>query len=668
MQLDTTPVRAGAGMPDEVLGALHAAEAALVTTPHPSPVHGTLAQWAEVVAVAQRVVNRAVAVQDEGMVALAAIEAEVLDDGTVVESHRAPGHVALDAPAIVSGALSLSSRHAEHRVRSAVRLAADAPAGSSTATGLRALHDAMAVGRLDSYRAGVLADELEEAPPEVAAAVVQSLESFFDAETGPQLRSRCRRVLATISPDLVRQRATKAREQCGLRRWAEEPGVDKWEGTFPSEDAARAWAAIDARAQQLRADGTCPRIERARAQALIDLVTASATITTVLTLTVPAAAVGGDDEAAPTGTTADAVPDAPTDDPIDASDGQVQRAAEGRMPHIAEQRAPLGAQGQAPSATEARACGATDADEPRSTGAASSVTSPNDLVEVAVSGIAQPVFVTREFLEIVGRAVESRTATTACHPGTGALLGFAGSSAYRPPCAVVALVKQRDGRCRFPGCHVAARFCDLDHVRPWPSGPTSPTNLICLCRRHHRIKQRLGWTLRLAVDGTCTCTWTDPTGRVRTTSAVDALHTVVLHAPAGASDADSPQEPRRGNTDAETGEYASSASESKSDSRTMYDLLGRMGDLHSGLEFTLEHHAAAVTSADRMRAVALRSASLHSPGHRTRLTVDVHRPHAHRPRADRLVLARAWADPPGHRTSRRCPRTDRSAEGDEPPF
>ena len=70
----------------------------------------------------------------------------------------------------------------------------------------------------------------------------------------------CRR----SAPTCCVQRATQARERCALRRWAEEPGVDKWEGTFPSEDAARAWAAIDARAQQLVADGTCERIDRAR--------------------------------------------------------------------------------------------------------------------------------------------------------------------------------------------------------------------------------------------------------------------------------------------------------------------------------------------------------------------------------------------------------------------
>jgi hypothetical protein len=80
---------------------------------------------------------------------------------------------------------------------------------------------------------------------------------------------------------------------------------------------------------------------------------------------------------------------------------------------------------------------------------------------------------------------------------------------------LAALVKARDGGCRFPGCTTSARFCDLDHVTPRPTGPTSTGNLLCLCRRHHRIKQRRGWTVRLASDGTAT--WTDPTGRTRST-------------------------------------------------------------------------------------------------------------------------------------------------------
>ncbi len=203
--------------------------------------------------------------------------------------------------------------------------------------------------------------------------------------------------------------------------------------------------------------------------------------------------------------------------------------------------------------------------------------------------------------------------------------------------------------------------------RPWPTGPTDAANLISLCRRHHRVKQRFGWTVRLAVDGTCT--WTDPTGRVRTTSAIDALRTVVLPALGGPSGMTArPHATTTSGPPAQLGDTGGHpARDPESGSRTMYDLLGRIGELHSGLEFTLEHLAAAVTSADLTRAAALSSASLHSTGHRARLTVDVHRPHAHRPRADRLVMARWWAEPPGHRASRRR-RSHEPRRDDEPPF
>ena len=120
-----------------------------------------------------------------------------------------------------------------------------------------------------------------------------------------------------------------------------------------------------------------------------------------------------------------------------------------------------------------------------------------------------------------------------CDPLTGARLDPTdnlATDAYRPGTELAALVKARDGRCRFPGCSVAARFCDLDHVRPWPTGPTTAANLLTLCRRHHRIKQRPGWRLRLAPDGSAT--WTDPTGRIRTTTPLDALTPVVLTADA----------------------------------------------------------------------------------------------------------------------------------------
>ncbi len=253
--------------PGDVCDAAVVALEALGRVLSPSAAVGSREEWAGAVSDAQRVIDVASAVQDAAIVRLAAVEPEVGEDGTVLESHRALGHVALDAPALVSGVLRVSAVHAQSRVRSAVRLAADG-SGAARETGLGGLHAAMAGGRVDAYRAMVVARELEEAPVDVAAGVIAALEPFFECEDAPRLRRRCRRVLARVSPDLLRQRAVRARAESGLRRWVDEPGVDRWEGTFPSEDAARAWSAIDALAQQYVRDGVCDRVERARAKAL----------------------------------------------------------------------------------------------------------------------------------------------------------------------------------------------------------------------------------------------------------------------------------------------------------------------------------------------------------------------------------------------------------------
>ncbi|NNM47380.1 HNH endonuclease signature motif containing protein [Knoellia koreensis] len=94
---------------------------------------------------------------------------------------------------------------------------------------------------------------------------------------------------------------------------------------------------------------------------------------------------------------------------------------------------------------------------------------------------------------------------------------------YRPTEAMIRTVKARDGHCRFPGCTVAATFCDLDHVSPWREGSTLTrvSNLICLCRRHHRTKQLRRWSVRMLPGAVVE--WTDPTGRQRLTHPVDHL-------------------------------------------------------------------------------------------------------------------------------------------------
>jgi hypothetical protein len=92
--------------------------------------------------------------------------------------------------------------------------------------------------------------------------------------------------------------------------------------------------------------------------------------------------------------------------------------------------------------------------------------------------------------------------------------------AHDPPAWMRELVILRDRHCVFPGCTVNARTCDLDHLQPYvptdqggPPGQTSPANLACLCRRHHRAKTFAGWRYRRLPDddaGDPTYEWTSP--------------------------------------------------------------------------------------------------------------------------------------------------------------
>ncbi len=582
---------------------------------------GTLAEHVASVAALQRVLDVASAAQELAVARVAAIESQWAEDGTVVERHRGPGHVSVDAAGVVAGVLGCTAAHAEARVRAAVRRAGDGPPGTAGHTGLGGLHAAMAAGRLDRYRAEVVAAELEEAPAQVAATVVAAVEPWFTCETGPQLRRRVRRMLARVSPDLVRQRARRARSECRLERWASEPGVDCWHGTFPSEEAAAAWAAVDALAQRYVADGTCERIDRARAKALTDLVTGHASIEVGVVLTVPQGSVT---------------------DPATTAAG----ASPGRTGATSGPGRPEAVAGASPAVGDggtAAARGAVDAGEPVAAAApAGAGPHPDDLVEVPGLRAGEPLLVPRAWLEGLTREAAAAAAAPgasrwarrrlrvrACHPATGAITddltdnrehpgpgptdpptgadptahahpqradatrdadgppssppnvddtpsappnggavpgsrAAAGPGPYRPPRHLAELVRARDRHCRFPGCHVAAVFCDLDHVRPWPAGPTAADNLACLCRRHHRVKQRPGWTARLHPDATLT--WTDPTGATRTTHPPDALHPLVLpHR--GDEPSHAPHQPRLDLPEAP----------------------------HSTLEFTLEHRLAAVT-------------------------------------------------------------------------
>ncbi|MBI2237877.1 MAG: DUF222 domain-containing protein [Actinobacteria bacterium] len=69
------------------------------------------------------------------------------------------------------------------------------------------------------------------------------------------------------------------------------------------------------------------------------------------------------------------------------------------------------------------------------------------------------------------------------------------------PASLRRAVVVRDRHCRFPGCDRPHPWCDAHHVVHWSDGGvTALSNLVLLCRRHHRLVHEGGF--RLEMTGT----------------------------------------------------------------------------------------------------------------------------------------------------------------------
>jgi 5-methylcytosine-specific restriction endonuclease McrA len=67
------------------------------------------------------------------------------------------------------------------------------------------------------------------------------------------------------------------------------------------------------------------------------------------------------------------------------------------------------------------------------------------------------------------------------------------------PTALRRALQHRDRGCRFPGC--GSRFTQGHHVRHWAQGgPTTVSNLVLLCRRHHRAVHEMGYRVERGPD------------------------------------------------------------------------------------------------------------------------------------------------------------------------
>jgi hypothetical protein len=429
----------------------------------------------DVIEDAQREINAASARQAVALAHLSAIDPVRQEDGTSAEVHHGLGHQRLDAPELAAPRLGVSTHVATNRVMDAIRQLTRTPA----------VLDAMAEGDLDERRAAVVTEETEFLTPEQAGAVVQDVAPHWGQLTLGPLRRLVAATAARLAPDAVAAEADRASERRSLTRRHGEHGLDQWRADVLAEQSSTAWAAVTERARQLVRDGHADTLTQARADALLRLVLEHSDVRVVVHTT---RAATTDSDATPDSSTTTPGHDTAAPDAGDASctpTPHTSAPADGWV-HVG------GLNGAGTSMVRASfLTGATTGGEltcHRTTGALLRGDVP--------AGLA------------VGRDLKgTSTATT---------------PTYRIPAAMARFVRLRDGACRFPHCCVPARQCDLDHVRPWPTGPTDPANLIALCRRHHRIKQRDGWNVHLHPDRTLT--WTDPTGHTTTTRPVDHLH------------------------------------------------------------------------------------------------------------------------------------------------
>jgi hypothetical protein len=130
------------------------------------------------------------------------------------------------------------------------------------------------------------------------------------------------------------------------------------------------------------------------------------------------------------------------------------------------------------------------------------------VLHVEAEGLADPASGGRSAIED-GPAVPGETARRlACDAslvrmlvdGEGEPLNVGRKTRTIPP-AIRRAVKTRDGGCRYPGC-TALHFVDAHHVKHWADGgETRLSNLVQLCRRHHRLLHEGGYTVRVLDDG-----------------------------------------------------------------------------------------------------------------------------------------------------------------------
>ncbi len=353
------------------------------------------------------------------------------------------------------------------------------------------------------------------------AAVQAELEHRLTGMDPARITTVTRRVATRVAADQVAAAQHTNRKDRLVQVTPGPDGSTDWWARLPAARSAAAWAAVRDLGDHYARKDPDLTLDQARADALIDLLLTNVHVTTQVTLGIPIL-TGPDAHTARTAAITDHTTEQPSAEPDGTqapADQHRTSAADQHRTDAADQHGTAAAVTEGPAATDTPDI--TDIGDPGwvrpafATGGLGTG-SGFSLSAALISGCEIPGigWVDAQTVETLLSIVPTNIGRALLDARTGTLMESV-SNAYRPNKNLTDFVTTRDGTCRMWGCTRPAPRCDLDHATPWPNGPTTPTNLGGLCRRHHRLKQRRRWTYHLHPDGTAT--WTSPTGTTRTT-------------------------------------------------------------------------------------------------------------------------------------------------------
>jgi hypothetical protein len=353
-------------------------------------------------------------------------------------AHRHDHDAAKAAADEVSAAMRWTPSFADGQVRDALALVEELPATLA----------ALATGRIDAYRARVIAEETAPLAdrPQLRAKVEAKVLASAETKTGPQVRAHAKKAVITAAPDVAEQRRRRARRSRGVDKPVEcGDGMAHMGITGPIEGLAALWLAVDAAA----------RARHTAAAKLADDADAVVRADVGKTL-----AQQRFDVLADLGWSALQSQHMGCCNPH--CDGLSLRlgARHGRAVHLNVTVPANSLLGAAELPGELRGFGPITADAART---------------------------------LAADATWRRLLTD---PASGALLDY-GRTTYAPPQALRDHVIARDRTCRFSTCDIDAETADLDHSRPASGGgSTSDANTGPLHRRHHNGKTMHAWRLQ----------------------------------------------------------------------------------------------------------------------------------------------------------------------------